>query len=185
MIHRWVASADLNNRSGNCPCIGACFLEPCYPRARLICDRQTEAINRAEAPFKENDMLRKFTLGLFAAAALTAMALAPTAASARGGGWSGSGGGGFHSHQSSPRLGTRFIGPAVQRNGLGTRFIGPAVQRNSHRHHWHGFGINYIGASYLGPSYVGYRYLDDGCYVVRRVPTPFGYRLRTVNVCVY
>jgi hypothetical protein len=122
-------------------------------------------------------MLRKFTFGLFAAAALAAMALTPSAASARGaGGW---GGGSFHNHQSSPRLGTRFIGPAVQRNGLGTRFIGPAVHR-PHRH-----GIGFFGASYLGPSYIGYHYLDDGCYVVRRVPTRFGYRLRTFNVCVY
>src|SRR4051794_39051305 len=112
-------------------------------------------------------MLGKFTLGLFAAAALAAMALAPSAASARGaGGW---GGGSFHNHQSSPRLGTRFIGPAVQKTGLGTRFIGPAV----HRPHRHGFGIGFIGASYLGPSYIGYRYLDDGCYVVRRVPPRF------------
>jgi hypothetical protein len=26
---------------------------------------------------------------------------------------------------------------------------------------------------------------DDGCYVTQRVPTPFGYRLRTINVCEY
>jgi hypothetical protein len=26
---------------------------------------------------------------------------------------------------------------------------------------------------------------DDGCYAVRRVYTPYGYRLRTVNVCAY
>lgn len=40
-------------------------------------------------------------------------------------------------------------------------------------HHFHGpgFGIGYIG------------YDDGGCYVTRRVLTPFGYRLRTVNVC--
>jgi hypothetical protein len=40
-------------------------------------------------------------------------------------------------------------------------------------HHHFGFGIGFAG------------YGDDGCYVVRRVPTPFGYRLRTVNVCEY
>jgi hypothetical protein len=46
-----------------------------------------------------------------------------------------------------------------------------------HHHHFgHGFGIGYIGAGYVD---------DDGCYVVRRVPTPFGYRLRTVNICAY
>ena len=42
-------------------------------------------------------------------------------------------------------------------------------------HHWgHGFGIGFIGGG-----------VDDGCYVTRSVMTPFGYRLRTVNVCEY
>jgi hypothetical protein len=40
-------------------------------------------------------------------------------------------------------------------------------------HHFGGFRVGYIGRGYV----------DDGCYVVRRVPTPFGYRLRTINVC--
>ena len=44
-----------------------------------------------------------------------------------------------------------------------------------HHHFGHGFGIGFIGGGYG----------DDGCYVTRRVPTPFGYRLRTVNVCEY
>ena len=45
-----------------------------------------------------------------------------------------------------------------------------------HHHHFgHGFGIGFIGGGYG----------DDGCYVTRRVPTPFGYRLRTINVCEY
>jgi hypothetical protein len=44
-----------------------------------------------------------------------------------------------------------------------------------HRHFGGGFGIGYAGGGYG----------DDGCYVVRRVPTPFGYRLRTINVCEY
>ena len=112
-------------------------------------------------------MLRKLTLVLLAAVALSA-ALAPTTSSARGGGWSGSGGSrGFHNH--SPRLGTRFIGPPVQ--------------RDFRRHHWHGIG--YIGPAYIGTTYLGPGYLDQGCYVVRRVRTPYGYRLRTINVCVY
>ena len=38
-------------------------------------------------------------------------------------------------------------------------------------HHHHFGGIGYIGG------------VDEGCYVTRRVLTPFGYRLRTVNVC--
>jgi hypothetical protein len=41
-------------------------------------------------------------------------------------------------------------------------------------HHFHGYGVAYVG----GPAYD-----EDGCYVTRRVMTPFGYRLRTVNVC--
>lgn len=83
-------------------------------------------------------MLRKLTLGLVAAASLSAMALVPTAASAGGGGKWGGGAGGFH-------------------------------------HHWgHGFGISFIG-----------NVVDDGCLVTRPVLTPFGYRLRTINVCAY
>jgi hypothetical protein len=42
-----------------------------------------------------------------------------------------------------------------------------------HHHFGHGFGIGYIGGGY------------DGCYVTRGVMTPFGYRLRTVNICEY
>jgi hypothetical protein len=41
-----------------------------------------------------------------------------------------------------------------------------------HHHFGPGFGIGYIGGG-------------DGCYVTERVMTPFGYRLRTVNVCGY
>jgi hypothetical protein len=44
-----------------------------------------------------------------------------------------------------------------------------------HHHHWgHGFDIGYYGG-----------YGDDGCYVTRRVLTPFGFRFRTVNICVF
>jgi hypothetical protein len=86
-------------------------------------------------------MLRKITLGLVAAASLSAMALAPSAASAKpwGGGWGFGGGfGGFH-------------------------------------HFHHGFGIGFVDGGYA----------DGGCYVTRRIMTPYGYRLRTVNVCEY
>ena len=41
-----------------------------------------------------------------------------------------------------------------------------------HHHHFYP-GFNYVGGGY------GY----DGCYVTRRVLTPFGFRWRTVNVC--
>ncbi len=43
-----------------------------------------------------------------------------------------------------------------------------------HHHHFHP-GFNYIGGGYG----------DEGCLVTRMVLTPFGYRLRTVNVCGY
>jgi hypothetical protein len=45
-----------------------------------------------------------------------------------------------------------------------------------HHHHGHGFGIGFIGSGYGG---------YDGCYQTRRVPAPYGYRFRTVNVCAY
>jgi hypothetical protein len=44
-------------------------------------------------------------------------------------------------------------------------------------HHHHHFGPGF------GIAYVGGGYADDGCYVTRRVMTPFGVRFRTVNVC--
>ena len=40
-------------------------------------------------------------------------------------------------------------------------------------HHFHHFGG------------IGVGYVDDGCFVTQRVLTPYGYRLRTVNVCAY
>ena len=42
-----------------------------------------------------------------------------------------------------------------------------------HGHHHHGFGFN---VGYIGGGY-------DGCYVSRRVFTPYGVVFRTVNVC--
>ncbi len=43
-------------------------------------------------------------------------------------------------------------------------------------HHFGGFGGLRVG-------YIGTGYIDDGCLVTRPVMTPFGYRLRTFNVC--
>jgi hypothetical protein len=59
-------------------------------------------------------MFRKIALGLFAAASLTAAALAPTAASA-GGGWGPGWGGGWHHphHFYGPALGVGYIGAAI------------------------------------------------------------------------
>jgi hypothetical protein len=58
-------------------------------------------------------MLRKLTLGIVAAATLSAMALAPSAASAKpwgggGGGWGG--GWGYHHHHFGPGFGIGYIG---------------------------------------------------------------------------
>jgi len=50
-------------------------------------------------------------------------------------------------------------------------FIWPTFHKH-HHHHWgHGFGIGFVGGGY------------DGCYVTRRVFTPYGVAFRTVNVC--
>ena len=48
----------------------------------------------------------------------------------------------------------------------GRRMAAAGVAAGHHHHFGHGFGIGYIGGGYG----------DDGCYVTRRVLTPFGYR---------
>ena len=50
----------------------------------------------------------------------------------------------------------------------------PLIWPHRHHQHWHpGIGLGFLHAGYVG------------CYQQRLVPTPFGYRWRTVNVCVY
>jgi hypothetical protein len=39
-----------------------------------------------------------------------------------------------------------------------------------YHHSYHGYGVGFVGGG-------------DGCYVTRTVMTPYGYRLRTFNVC--
>ena len=52
-------------------------------------------------------------------------------------------------------------------------FIWPTFHPH-HHHHWGpGFGV---GIGFVGGGY-------DGCYVTRRVFTPYGVVFRTVNVC--
>ena len=47
-----------------------------------------------------------------------------------------------------------------------------------------GWGGGFHGFHHhFGVGYVGGGYDESGCYVTRRVFTPFGYRLRTFNVC--
>lgn len=50
----------------------------------------------------------------------------------------------------------------------------PLIWPHHHHHHWHpGYGFGLVTAGYVG------------CYQQRLILTPFGYRWRTVNVCVY
>jgi hypothetical protein len=63
-------------------------------------------------------------------------------------------------------LSTLALAPTV----ASAKPIGPIGWGLGYHHHHFG-GIGYIGA------------VDEGCYVTRPVLTPFGYRLRTVNIC--
>ncbi len=70
-----------------------------------------------------------------------------------------------------PSARSRWLPPPLPRAAAD----GAAACGGFHHHHWgHGFGIGYIGVG-----------VDDGCYVTKLVPTPFGYRMRTVNICGY
>ena len=65
---------------------------------------------------------------------------------------------------------------------LGAAALSPtAASAHGWGHHWgHGWGHGYG----FGPVIVAGGYADDaGCYVQRRVRTPYGIRWRTVNVC--
>jgi hypothetical protein len=78
-------------------------------------------------------------------------------------------------------LGAMALAPtAASAGGGGGGFKGCCGGWNGggwgYHHHWgHGIGIGFVGGGYG----------DDECYVTQRVMTPFGYRLRTVNVCGY
>ena len=92
-----------------------------------------------------------------AAAAFIALAFAPTEASARAGFGGGFRGGGFHGGF----------------HGGGFRRFGPGI----------GLGIG-LGLGLGYPYYAaGYAYGDDGCLRPRRIWTPYGWRVRLVNVC--
>jgi hypothetical protein len=47
----------------------------------------------------------------------------------------------------------------------------PHHHHHHHFGHGHGFKIGFVGGGY------------GGCYVTRRVLTPYGFRWRTVNIC--
>jgi hypothetical protein len=129
-------------------------------------------------------MLRKTLLALAAIASIGL--LAPDAASARGGFGGGGhfGGGGFH----GGGFGGGFHGGGFHGGGFGRRFgyglggFGLGVGL--------GYGLygpygpyGYYGG-YGDPYYNGYYGDEGGCYLVRRrVHTPYGWRIRPVEVC--
>lgn len=69
---------------------------------------------------------------------------------------------------------------------LGAAALSPtAASAHGWGHHWgHGWGHGYGYGFGFSPVIVSGGYADDdGCYVRRRVRTPYGIRWRTVNVC--
>jgi hypothetical protein len=124
--------------------------------------------------YQENSVMVRPIIAI-AASALLSLAVFSTEASARpgGGGFRGGGfaaggfrGGGFRGggFRGGFRPGFRGFGPAV---GLG-------------------LGLGALGYYYYGGYpyyYAGYPYYDDGCVAHRRVWTPYGWRIRWVNVC--
>ena len=104
-------------------------------------------------------MFRKTVIGLLAVAALST--LSPTNASARGGFGGGFRGGGFHG-------GFGGAGLALGAVGLG---LGLAAAPYAY-----GYGYPY--------GYGSHAYYGGGCYLVpTRAWTPWGWRLRRVEVC--
>ena len=108
-----------------------------------------------------------------------------------GGGWHGGmGGGGWHggavAFRAAPMGGAAFRSAAI-----GGAHFAPGFHRGFRDFH-HGFHrrVFIAGVGFVGPYYDDYyddAYYDNssgGCYLVRqRVSTPYGWRLRTVQVC--
>jgi hypothetical protein len=154
--------------------------------------------------------MRKSVLSVLAVAAFAASAFTLDTAAARGHG-GGGGGGSFHGPSGGASFshgGRRFSGGSVQSFG---RVSGPNVaarsfsnnqnvrsfngRQFSHRDFDHGFrhhhhGRNFAFAAFPFGFYDGfyndYAYdYDYDCYRLRRVHTPWGWRLRRVYVCDY
>jgi hypothetical protein len=116
-------------------------------------------------PMWESDMLRPIIA--VAAAAFLTLTLAASEATARpgGGGFRGGGfaRGGFAGSGFRGAWGPGFRG--------GFRHFGPRVA---------------FGSAFLYGAYAGYPYYYagyDGCLAPRRIWTPYGWRIRWVNVC--
>ena len=128
--------------------------------------------------------MRKILLAAMAAASLTM--LVPDAASARGfrgGGFHG--GGGFRGGGGGFRGGYGGVG---FRGGFGG-YRGGFYRGAGIGALGVGLGLGYYGSRYgygggYGYPYAYSGYYDGGCYLVqRRVWTPYGWRLRPVQVC--
>ena len=114
--------------------------------------------------------MRKAFLALFV---VTAVGLIqPTMASARGGGGGGGHGGGFG--------GGGFHGGGFHGGFAGGGFRGEGFRGRGFGHFGFGFGSYYGG--YDPYAYSDY-YDGGGCYLVRRVLTTHGWRVRPVNIC--
>lgn len=75
------------------------------------------------------------------------------------------------------KLALAFVAAA----SLGAMALTPSAA-SAHGWGWHG-GHHFHGGFY-GPAFgIGYVGAGGGCYVSRRVMTPYGLRWRTVNVC--
>jgi len=97
-------------------------------------------------------------------AAFLTLTLAESEASARPGFGGGFRGGGFHGGFGG------FRGGGFHR-GFGFRHFGPRVA----------FGAPFLYGAYAGyPYYAAY---GDDCLAPRRIWTPYGWRIRLVNVC--
>jgi hypothetical protein len=100
-------------------------------------------------------------------AAFIGLAFAPTTASARPFGGGGFHGGGFHGGFHGG-----FRGGGFHRGFGFAPFVGAAV------------GLGIAGATYPYWGYpAGYYGYGDGCLTPRRIWTPYGWRIRGVNVC--
>ena len=129
--------------------------------------------------------------GVLVAAAVVGFAFMPGEASARMGGRGGfhGGMGGFHGgfrggpvalHAPAFRsgfVGPQFRTPFIHRSAVVNR---PFVVNRFHRfHRFHRFA--FVGAPFFAASVVNAGY--DDCLAPRRIWTPYGWRIRWINVC--
>jgi hypothetical protein len=126
-------------------------------------------------------MLRSIVVA--AAVAALGLALVTTEASARQG--SGFRGGGFRAAPAfrgggfAPRAG--FAGPQVFRGiNPGVRFANPGFRR--YHPGFRRFGPAFIGLPLALGAFGAYSYYNNDCVVPQNVMTPYGWRLRYVNI---